>query len=86
MPKVNVVLDETIKGAGQVQGNTLKLNPDYAKIDTAIHEFAHILIDSIGYENKVIQKAINALKDTLFGRRCNKNIPTLVKRCWLRKY
>ncbi|MFA7287685.1 MAG: hypothetical protein WC055_02295 [Melioribacteraceae bacterium] len=64
MPKVNVVMDNTIKGAGQVKGNTLSINPDYAGFDTPIHEAGHILIDSIGYSNKVIQAAIAQLKTT----------------------
>lgn len=70
MPKVKVVIDATIVDgqgnpvAGQVQGNTLKINPDYAGADTPIHEAGHILIDAIGYNNRVIQKAISQLKDT----------------------
>ncbi len=64
LPKVNVMLDDTIRGAGEVEGNTLKINPDYAGLDTPIHEAGHILIDAIGYNNKVIQAAIAELKKT----------------------
>lgn len=50
--------------AGRVIGNRLDINPDYAGIDTPIHEAGHILIDAIGYDNKVIQAGIKQLKTT----------------------
>lgn len=62
MPKVKVVIDEKLNAAGKVQGNTLTINPNYAGLDTPIHEAGHILIDAIGYNNKVIQSAIKQLK------------------------
>lgn len=65
-PGVEVDTDDTLTGiAGKVdkQGRIL-VNPNYAGFDTPIHEAGHILIDAIGYENKVIQSAINQLKDT----------------------
>jgi hypothetical protein len=65
-PNVEVIIDDTLTGvAGKVdkQGR-IYINPDYAGFDTPIHEAGHILIDAIGYENKVIQSAISQLKDT----------------------
>lgn len=70
MPKViiefdtNLVDEDGLPAAGRVKGNVLTINPDYASLDTPIHEAAHILIDAIGYNNKVIQAAIAELKDT----------------------
>nr|WP_298658681.1 hypothetical protein [uncultured Flavobacterium sp.] len=77
MPKVNVVIDNTIEAAGQVQGNTLKVNPDYAGLDTPIHEAGHILIDAIGYKNRVIQKAISQLKDSPLWKETQERYPEL---------
>lgn len=70
MPKViiefdtNLVDEDGLPAAGRAKGNVLTINPDYASLDTPIHEAAHILIDAIGYNNKVIQAAIAELKDT----------------------
>lgn len=65
-PKVEVVIDDTLEGvAGKVdKDGKIRINPNYAGFDTPIHEAGHILIDSIGYNNKVIQSAIAQLKDT----------------------
>jgi len=65
-PKVEVVIDDTLEGiAGKVdKDGKIRVNPNYAGFDTPIHEAGHILIDAIGYNNKVIQSAINQLKDT----------------------
>jgi len=63
-PKVKVVYKEGAKFAGRLIGNTIEINPDYAGIDTPIHEAGHIMIDAIGYNNKVIQVGIKQLKDT----------------------
>lgn len=64
MPKVNIVADNKLEAAGKVQGNTLSINPYYAGLDTPIHEAGHILIDAIGFNNKVIQSAVKQLKDS----------------------
>lgn len=64
LPKVNIILDDTIQGAGEVEGNTLRINPKYAGLDTPIHEAGHILIDAIGYKNKVVQAGIDQLRKT----------------------
>lgn len=63
-PKVNIVVDENLDAAGVVQGNTLKINPYYAGTDTPIHEIGHILIDALGFNNKVIQAGIKQLKNS----------------------
>lgn len=64
MPKMKVVYDENLKAAGKVKGDTITINTGYAGLDTPIHEYGHVLIDAIGYNNKVIQAAIKQLKGT----------------------
>lgn len=61
---IKVVYDKNLKAAAKVQGNTITINPYYAGTDTPIHEYGHILIDAIGYNNKVIQAAIKQLQGT----------------------
>ena len=55
----------------------VKINPNYAGLDTPIHEVGHIFIDAIGYDNKVIQAAINQLKDTKLWKDTKKRYPEL---------
>jgi len=78
-PKINVVLDESIDGTGKVSsdGKTLSINPYKAGRDTPIHEGGHILIDAIGYDNSIIQKAVKQLKETDFYKEVKANRPEL---------
>jgi hypothetical protein len=55
----------------------VKINPNYAGLDTPIHEAGHIFIDAIGYDNKVIQAAINQLKDNKLWSDTKKRYPKL---------
>lgn len=66
LPKVKVVYDENLKAAGRwsPSTNTITINPFYAGKDTPIHEAGHVLIDAMGYNNKIIQAAIKQLKTT----------------------
>lgn len=66
LPKVKIVFDANLKAAGKwsPSTNTITINPEYAGKDTAIHEAGHILIDAMGYENKIIQQAVKQLRDT----------------------
>lgn len=71
LPKVKVVynkklVDKEGKPAAGVltKKGEIQINPYYADIDTPIHEAGHVLIDAIGYDNKVIQSAIKQLKTT----------------------
>ena len=68
-PKVKIVHNPNLTkdgkpAAARVVGNTIEVNPYGAGIDTPIHEYGHILIDAIGYNNKVIQAAIKQLQGT----------------------
>jgi hypothetical protein len=78
-PKVEVVIDDTLEGvAGKVdKDGKIYINPNYAGFDTPIHEVAHILIDSIGYNNKVVQSAIAQLKDTKLWKETKDRYPEL---------
>jgi hypothetical protein len=67
-PKVKVIVDakfndNSIAGKVGKDGN-IYVNPNYAGLDTPIHEAGHILIDVIGYNNKVIQQAVKQLYGT----------------------
>jgi hypothetical protein len=66
LPKVNVVEKDLDGKAGRwnPKENTIEINPNYAGLDTPIHEAAHVFIDAIGYDNKIIQAAIKQLKTT----------------------
>ena len=66
LPKINVVEGDLGTNAGKVSadGKTITINPNYAGLDTPIHEAGHILIDSIGYNNRIVQAAIKQLKAT----------------------
>lgn len=66
LPKVKIVFDANLKAAGKwsPSSNTITINPEYSGKDTAIHEAGHILIDAMGYGNKIIQQAIKQLRGT----------------------
>ena len=77
MPKMKVVFDENLKVAGKVKGDTITINPYHAGIDTPIHEYGHVLIDAIGYNNKVIQSAIKQLKTSKLWAETKERYPEL---------
>lgn len=54
----------TVAGKVSADGKFIYINPNYAGLDTPIHEAGHILIDAMGYNNKVIQSAIKQLRNT----------------------
>lgn len=79
MPKVKVVIDENLPASGKwsPKTNTVTINPFYAGVDTPIHEYGHILIDAIGYNNKVIQSAIKQLKGSELWKETKARYPEL---------
>lgn len=85
MPKIKVELDENLSDkegnpvAGQWDAKTgnITINPFYADTDTPIHEYGHILIDAMGYNNKIIQAAINQLKSTDLWKETKRRYPEL---------
>jgi len=66
LPKVKIVEKDLDGRAGRwnPKENAIEINPNYAGLDTPIHEAAHVFIDAIGYDNKIIQAAIKQLKTT----------------------
>ncbi len=63
-PKVEIVIDDTMSAAGKLgKDGKIYINPNYARLDTPIHEAGHILIDLMG-DNKVIKAAIEQLKNS----------------------
>lgn len=65
---VNVIIDHTITGLGQVdptapgENPTIRINTIAAE-DTIPHEFAHIYLDLLGLDNPLVKKAIEELSD-----------------------
>lgn len=65
---VNVIVDHTITGLGQVdptapgENPTIRINTIAAE-DTIPHEFAHIYLDLLGLDNPLVKKAIEELSD-----------------------
>ncbi len=53
-----------VAGKVSADGKFIYINPNYAGLDTPIHEAGHILIDAMGYSNKIIQSAIKQLRGT----------------------
>ena len=64
---VDVVIDNTIWGLGQVdptapgENPTIRISP-MASQDTVPHEFAHIYIDLLGLDNPAVKEALEELK------------------------
>ena len=65
---VNVIIDHTITGLGQVdptapgENPTIRISPSSTE-DTIPHEFAHIYLDLLGLDNPLVKKAIEELSD-----------------------
>lgn len=85
LPKINVIQDNTIvdkkgnpiSGKLSADGKTISINPDYAGIDTPIHEAGHVLIDAMGYDNPTIQKAIKQLQKSKLWAKTKKRYSEL---------
>jgi len=82
MPKVKIVFDYKLEAAGKwsPSNNTITVNPYYAGLDTPIHEAGHVLIDAMGYDNKVIQAAIKQLRNTDLYKETKERYPELSER------
>lgn len=80
LPGIEVIIDPDIDGAGQLDadGKTVRINPNYSKADTAIHEFGHTLIDILGgVENSFIKKGVDQLRSTQLWNEVADNYPEL---------
>lgn len=77
LPKFTVKYDSKLDAAGKIQGNVITINPDYAGIDTPIHEAGHALIDFLGYKNSVVQAAIKQLKTSPLWTETKERYPEL---------
>jgi len=77
LPKFTVKYDDKLDAAGKIQGNVITINPDYAGIDTPIHEAGHALIDFLGYKNSVVQSAIKQLKTSPLWTETKERYPEL---------
>lgn len=76
--KIDVVIDDTLVNvAGKIgKDGKLYINPNYAGLDTPIHEAGHILIDAMG-DNKVVKVAIDQLKTSPLWEETKARYPEL---------
>lgn len=70
---VKVEMDMSITSIANVDTRNekivVKFNPKLVRKDTLYHEFGHILVDMLGYNNPIIQQGIELLKGTeLYNR------------------
>lgn len=73
-PKVKVEYDDELEGAGQLEGNTIKINPYYAGEDTPIHEGAHVYLDALeNNDPKLYKRAVDQLRDTPLWKEIESN-------------
>lgn len=79
LPNINVIQDRTLNAAGKLSadGKTISINPYYAGLDTPIHEAGHVLIDSMGYNDPTIQKAIKQLQKSKLWKETAARYPEL---------
>lgn len=82
-PKVEVIIDNEEFNNSYVAGKLGKdgkiyINPNYAGLDTPIHEAGHILIDLMG-DNQVIKVAIEQLKTTSLWAETKVRYPELTE-------
>ncbi len=64
MPKMNVIYDNNLDVAGYVYKDNIFINLENAGLDTPIHEYGHVLIDSLGYNSELVQEGIKQLKSS----------------------
>jgi len=82
--KVNILFDSNLPANGAVKIDkataTITLHPDKLQGDTVAHEFGHILVEALGYENALVQQAIKELEGTELYEQVKKAYPELSKR------
>lgn len=79
-PSVNVIIDDKLNTAGELDadGQTVRINPNYAGLDTPIHEFGHIFIDALGgTKSDFVRKGIDQLRNTDLWKEVKKKYPEL---------
>lgn len=80
IPQARVLMDERVNSAGELDedGKTIRINPNYARLDTPIHEFGHILVDALGGTgSSFIRKGIEQLRYTELWKETKKRYPEL---------
>lgn len=61
---IKVEKDTSLNEIANVQDGVIKFNPNKIKSDTIYHEFGHVYVDLLGYNNPQIQAGINQLRGT----------------------
>lgn len=81
---VKVVLDSQLPSNGAVKIDkgtaTVYIHPDKLQGDTIAHEFGHILLEALGYQNELVQQAIGELKGTELWEKVRETYPDLNER------
>lgn len=65
-------------GRGKNNNVIITLNPDRIAADTAYHEYGHLYIDLLGYNNPIVQAAIRQLKGTSLYQQVQAKYPDSV--------
>ncbi len=77
----NVVFDTTLESQGQISLEngvpTIRINPDLMEGDVVYHEFGHLYVDLLGYNNPAVQAAIQELRDTTLYEEVQARYPEL---------
>ena len=68
---LNVVVDNTIEGNAEIQGNEIRLKKPLS--DTVPHEFAHAYVDLLGYNSTIVQSGIKILEGTELDKSIREN-------------
>ena len=79
---LEIVENNDLKSSAMIVGGEkprIEFNSDKIKKDTVYHEFGHALVDMIGYEDKLVQNAINELRATPLYYQIRILNPTLTK-------
>ena len=76
-----IVFDTELDAQGQISIEngipTIRVNPNLMEADVAYHEFGHLYIDLLGYDNPTVQRAIQELRDTTLYEEVQARYPEL---------
>lgn len=78
---VEVQFDSTLDSQGQIALEdgvpTIRINPNLMEADVVYHEFGHLYVDLLGYNNPLVQAAINELRDSTLYKEVQARYPEL---------
>ncbi len=81
---VKVIIDPSLPVNGQVQvsktESVVRIHPDKLQGDTIAHEFGHILLEALGYNNPLVKQGIEELRGTELWKATEAAYPDLSTR------